>query len=82
MLAAMFWTVSRLKINLSKSEIVPVGEVGDVEWLASILGCGVVSIRIKYLGLPLDAKYKDSLLRRWKIDWRGGRGCFYQMMGG
>jgi hypothetical protein len=27
---------------MSKSEIVPVGEVGDVEELASILGCGVV----------------------------------------
>jgi hypothetical protein len=29
---------SGLKINLSKSEIVPVGDVGDVEGLASILG--------------------------------------------
>jgi len=26
------------RINLSKSEIVPVGDVGDVEGLASILG--------------------------------------------
>jgi hypothetical protein len=30
-----------LKINLSKLEIVPVGNVGDAEVLASILGCGV-----------------------------------------
>jgi hypothetical protein len=50
--------VSGLKINLSKSEIVPV-DVGDVEELASILGCGVASLPIKYLGLPLGAKYED-----------------------
>jgi hypothetical protein len=30
-----------------------------VEELASILGCGVNSLPIKYLGLPLGAKYKD-----------------------
>jgi len=55
-----FEAVSGLRINLSKSEMVPVGEVGDVEELASILGCGVASLLIKYLGLPLGAKYKDS----------------------
>jgi hypothetical protein len=29
-----FEAISRLKINLSKSEIVPVGDIGDVEELA------------------------------------------------
>jgi len=53
-----FEAVWGLKINLSKSEIVLVGDVGDVEELASILGCGVASLPIKYLGLPLGAKYK------------------------
>jgi hypothetical protein len=46
-----FEAVSRLKINLSKSEIVPIGIVGDVEDLASILGCSVALFPIKYLGL-------------------------------
>jgi hypothetical protein len=58
-----FEAVSKLKINLSKSGIVPVGDVGDVgdvEELASILECGVASLPTKYLGLPLGAKYKDS----------------------
>jgi hypothetical protein len=55
-----FEAISGLKINLSKSEIVPVGEAGNVEELASILGCGVASLPIKYLSLPLGAKYKDS----------------------
>jgi hypothetical protein len=39
---------------------VPVGEVRDVEELASILGGGVALLPLKYLGLPLGAKYKDS----------------------
>jgi len=49
-----------LRINLAKSEIVPVGEVEDVEELASILGCRVSSLPMKYLGLPLGASYKAS----------------------
>jgi hypothetical protein len=36
-----FEAVSRLKINLSKSVIVTMGEVGVMEGLSSILGCGV-----------------------------------------
>jgi hypothetical protein len=46
-----------LKINLSKSDIVAVGEVEDVEGLT---GCGVASLPIPYLGLPLGAHYKAS----------------------
>jgi len=51
---------SGLKINLEKSEIVPVGDVGDVEGLARILGCRVSSLPLKYLGLPLGASYKAT----------------------
>jgi hypothetical protein len=57
-----FEAVSGLKINLSKSEIVPIGDVGDVRGLASILGCGVASLPMKYLGLPLGAHYKASAI--------------------
>ncbi|XP_062164997.1 uncharacterized protein LOC133871585 [Alnus glutinosa] len=60
-----FEAVWGLKINLSKSEIVLVGDVGDVEELASILGCGVASLPIKYLGLPLGAKYKVEVVSRF-----------------
>jgi hypothetical protein len=55
-----FEAVSGLKINLAKSEIVLVGEVGDVEGLACILGCRVSSLPMKYLGLPLGASYKAT----------------------
>jgi hypothetical protein len=52
--------VSGLKINLSKSKLVPVGNVGDIEGLACILGCRVASLPMKYLGLPLGASYKAT----------------------
>jgi hypothetical protein len=54
-----FEVVSGLKINMSKCDIVPIGEVGDIEGLSRILGCGVGSMLFKYLGLPLGAHYKD-----------------------
>jgi hypothetical protein len=53
-----FEAVSGLKINLAKSVLVPVGNVDNVTGLADILGCGVSSLPLKYLGLPLGACYK------------------------
>ena len=38
-----FEAISGLRINLSKSEIIPVGRVDNVELLAAELGCGVGS---------------------------------------
>jgi len=49
-----FEVVFGLKINLAKSELVLVGDVG----LTGTLGCGVSSLPMKYLGLPLGASYK------------------------
>jgi hypothetical protein len=73
-----FDVVLGLKINLSKSEIVP---VGDVENWASILGCGVASLPMKYLGLPLGAKYKDSniwtsIIKKMEIRLAGWKGLY------
>jgi hypothetical protein len=47
-----FEVVSELKINLFKSKIVHVGDVGDVEGLASILGCRVALLMIKVKAPP------------------------------
>lgn len=55
-----FEAVSGLKFNLAKSVLVPVGIVANVDGLASILGCGVSSLPLKYLGLPLGACYKNK----------------------
>ena len=46
---------SSLRINLAKSEIIPVGDVEEIEELAVELGCRVGSLPSQYLGLPLGA---------------------------
>ena len=53
-----FEAMSGLKINLNKSEIIPIGPVANVEELASELRCKVGSLLTSYLGLPLGAKHK------------------------
>ena len=50
-----FEAASGLRINLAKSEIIPVGEVVEIEELAVELGCRVGSLPSQYLGLPLGA---------------------------
>ena len=53
---------SSLKINLEKSEMVPVGVVPNMAELADILGCHYASFPLKYLGLPLGAKFKETTI--------------------
>ena len=47
-----------MKVNVGKSEIVPVGEVNNLAALASILHCRVGSLPMKYLGMPLETSFK------------------------
>jgi hypothetical protein len=54
-----------LRINLGKSEIVPIGKVEDVDNLAHIFGCRVVSLPLKYLGLLLGASNKSYFYLEW-----------------
>lgn len=55
-----FEAISRLRVNVSKNELVPVGEVGggEVEQLARVLGCKVGSFPMTYLGLPFGSSFK------------------------
>ena len=87
-----FEAVSGLKINLNKSEILPIGPVANMEELASELGCKAGSLPTTYLGLPLGAKHKalsvwDSVEERfrkrlasWKLQYisKGGRATLIQ----
>ena len=57
-----FEAVLGLKINLPKSQIVPIGEVEDIDRLASIFGCRVEGLPMKYVGLPLRAPYKCTTI--------------------
>jgi hypothetical protein len=82
-----FEAVLGLKINLTKSKIVLIGEVEDVDRLASIFGCRVAGLPMKYLGFPLGVPYKSTtiwneLSRKWKGNWQVGRNCIYQGVGG
>jgi hypothetical protein len=55
-----FEAISGLKINISKSEVVPVGQVPDIGVLADTLGCNINQLPMSYLGLPLGAKFKSK----------------------
>uniref|UniRef100_A0A2N9HJW1 Reverse transcriptase domain-containing protein n=1 Tax=Fagus sylvatica TaxID=28930 RepID=A0A2N9HJW1_FAGSY len=57
-----FEAVSGLKINLGKSEIVPVGDVPHIGDLVQILGCKQSGLPMHYLGLPLGAKFKETAI--------------------
>jgi hypothetical protein len=54
----LFEATSRVKVNLAKSVLIPVGNVEQMGMLADILGCGVATLPVKYLGLPFGASYK------------------------
>ena len=54
--------VSGLKINLGKSELVPVGEVVGVEGLANFLRCKISNLPMKVLDLN-QKRYGQQFLR-------------------
>ena len=71
MVLTCFEAVTRLQVNMHKSEIVPVGEVLDLSRLAALLSCKSGSTLLNYLGMPLGAPYKalsmwDPILEKIK----------------
>ncbi|RVW44185.1 Transposon TX1 uncharacterized 149 kDa protein [Vitis vinifera] len=69
-----FEAASGLRINLAKSEIIPVGEVEEILEMAVELGCKVGKLPSTYLGLPLGAPNKVGSVwdgveerMRWKL---------------
>jgi hypothetical protein len=56
----LFEAVSGLKVNLAKPVLIPVGNIQQVDYLASILRCEVASLPLEYLGLPLGASNNAS----------------------
>ena len=51
-----FEALSGLKINLKKSELIPVGRVSNEDLLVDELGCTMGSHPTTYLGIPLGAQ--------------------------
>ena len=65
MVLIWFEAVSGLKINLGKSELVPVRGVQNIELLLNVLSSKQDTLPMKYLGLPLGAKFKDKTI--WNL---------------
>ena len=59
LLLLCFQAVTGLKVNVAKSELVPIGEINNVHRLVEILGCRVGALPMTYLGMPLGASYKS-----------------------
>jgi len=57
-----FQAVSGLTVNLTKSSILPVGQLDIVQILAGVLGCKIDSFPITNLSLLLSAKFKEKAL--------------------
>ena len=65
----LFKADSVLKINLGKSEMVPMGEVANMGALADILGCKMQTLLSKYLGFPLSAQFKAIPIWDGILEW-------------
>ena len=59
-----FQAFTSLKVNVGKSEIIPIGEVHNIQSLANILQCKVGNLPMTYLGMPLGALYKTPQIGR------------------
>ena len=48
-----------LKVNVAKSEIVPIREVNNMQALAELLGCRIRALPMTFLGMPLGTSHKS-----------------------
>ena len=67
-----FKAISRLRINLEKNELIPIGRVENVDDLAWEFGCRMGSLPTTYLGMPLGVPFKsitvwDGVEERFQI---------------
>lgn len=57
-----FKAMSRLSVNMKKSELIPMKRMENVEELAQEFGCKVTTLLSSYLGLPLGACFKENIV--------------------
>lgn len=82
-----FAAISGLRINLSKSELIPIGRVDNLEDLASALGCKEGALPTTYLGLPLGALSNSLAIwngveERFRKSWLFGKDNIFPKGGG
>uniref|UniRef100_A0A2N9GFV8 Reverse transcriptase domain-containing protein n=1 Tax=Fagus sylvatica TaxID=28930 RepID=A0A2N9GFV8_FAGSY len=58
MVLTCFEAATGLRVNMSKSEMVPVGEIQNMSELVDSLYCRIGEPPLSYLGMPLGASYK------------------------
>ena len=61
MLLLCFQAVTSLKVNVCKSETIPIGAGDNVHVLVGILGCRVRNLPMSYLCMPHGASHKCSI---------------------
>ena len=59
LLLLSFQVVTGLKVNVHKSEMIPIGEADDMQALANILGCRVGTLPMSYHDMPLGASHNS-----------------------
>ena len=65
-----FEVISGLRIKLDKVELIPLGRVDNLDYLASQLGCKVQGLPSSYLGAPF----------RYMAVWDGGENRFHKRL--
>ena len=73
-----FEAITGLKVNLAKSEMVPIGEVENLQVLADILYCRIGKFPMTYLGIPLGSNFKAlsiwnpiiEKMEKWLARWQ------------
>ena len=67
-----FEAISKLRVNMDKSESIPMGRVENVEDLVAELGCKVGSLLSTFLGMSLGAPFNPWQLEMELRDWLCG----------
>ncbi|KAF5183887.1 Line-1 retrotransposable element orf2 protein [Thalictrum thalictroides] len=60
----IFVAASGLKSNMKKTKVMAVGDVENLQCISHVLGCDIDTLLCHYLGLPLGASYKSTVV--WK----------------
>lgn len=66
-----------LNINLTKSDMVRLGNERDIDSLARVMNCKAINLPIKYLGLPLGQEHEIWWYPGLKRGWLDGRELSY-----
>ena len=79
MVLIFFEAIMGLRVNVGKSEIVLVGQVGNLSTLTNVLCCKTGSLPMTYLDMPLGAHYKAPLICNTILEKNGEEAFWVEM---